>query len=67
MILYSTGCPKCQVLIKKLDNACISYEICSDPKIMQEKNLLAVPALEINGTIYNFKEAVNLINRGELL
>ena len=66
MILYSTGCPKCQVLIKKLDKANISYEICTDQKIMQEKKLLSVPALEINNAIYNFKEAVDLINRGEL-
>lgn len=66
IILYSTGCPKCQVLRKKLEKANINFNICKDTNIMKEKNINSVPALEVNGTLYSFKDAAELINRGEL-
>ena len=37
--LYSTGCPKCQVLKKKLDTAGINYTIESDIEIGVELQL----------------------------
>lgn len=64
--LYSTGCPKCVVLTKKLEKASIKYELCTDAATMQAKGITSVPALEVNGTIYGFKDAADLINRGEL-
>ena len=66
IILYSTGCPKCQVLRKKLEKANIDFNICKDTDTMKEKNINSVPALEVNGTLYSFKDAAELINRGEL-
>lgn len=66
IILYSTGCPKCQVLRKKLEKANINFNICKDTDTMKEKNINSVPALEVNGTLYSFKDAAELINRGEL-
>jgi len=64
--LYSTGCPKCQVLTKKLEKANIQFNICKDTNIMKEKNINSVPVLEVDGTLYGFKDAAELINRGEL-
>ena len=55
--LYSTGCPKCQVLKKKLDAAGINYTIESDIKIMKDKGFLQVPILEVDGKYMNFTEA----------
>ena len=62
IIFYTTGCPKCEVLKKKLSSKNLSYEICEDTNIMLEKGLSSAPALEVNGKIYNFKEAIKFIN-----
>ncbi len=57
IILYSTGCPKCKVLKKKLDSANIDYELISDVDIMQEKGFASTPVLEVNGHCMSFVEA----------
>lgn len=61
VILYSTGCPKCSVLEKKLDIAKIKYEVCNDQKIMKEKGMTSAPALEVDGVMYDFAEAIKFI------
>ena len=55
--LYSTGCPKCQVLKKKLDAAGINYTIESNIEIMKDKGFLQVPILEVDGKHMSFTEA----------
>lgn len=59
--LYSTHCPKCNVLESKLKQKNIKYQEINDPEIMQQKNFEFVPILEVDGVIYNFKEAVEWI------
>lgn len=59
--LYSTGCPKCSVLEKKLDMANIKYKVCNDQEIMKEKGMTSAPALEVNGIMYDFTEAIKFI------
>lgn len=61
-ILYSTGCPKCKVLIKKLELAKIPYEICEDTEIIKEKGITSVPVFETKGKKLSFKEAIDYIN-----
>lgn len=61
VILYSTGCPKCSVLEKKLDIANIKYEVCNDQEIMKEKGMISAPALEVDGVMYDFAEAIKFI------
>lgn len=60
--LYSTHCPKCNVLEKKLKQKNISYEEVNDVEIMKEKGYLSVPVLEIDGVSMNFKTASDWIN-----
>lgn len=60
-ILYTTHCPKCSVLEKKLKQAGVNYEICEDIETMQNKNIDTAPALEINGQLLNFIEAVKWV------
>ena len=62
LILYSTHCPRCNVLEKKLKQKDISYEEVNDTDVMEEKGYLSVPVLEVNGTGMNFKEAIDWIN-----
>lgn len=59
--LYSTHCPKCKVLEMKLKQKNISYEEVTDIEIMKEKGFMSVPKLEVDGTIYEFKEAAKWI------
>ena len=65
IIFYTTGCPKCSVLKKKLDMAHIQYEVCQDTEVMQNKGMSSAPALEIEGQLLNFKEAVEWL-RGKV-
>ena len=59
--LYSTHCPKCKVLEMKLKQKNISYEEVTDIKVMEEKGFKSVPKLEIDGVVYDFKEATQWI------
>lgn len=60
--LYSTHCPKCNVLEKKLKQKNISYEEVNDIEIMKDKGYLSVPVLEVNGVSMDFKTASDWIN-----
>ena len=62
VILYSTGCPKCKVLVAKLNAKNIKYNTVSDVGIIISKGISTVPVLEVNGTIMDFKTAVDWIN-----
>lgn len=48
-ILYTTHCPKCNVLAMKLNAVNIDYDVCEDTKIMEEKKIIYAPMLEVEG------------------
>lgn len=60
-ILYSTGCPKCKILKKKLDDANIVYKENNNVDDMLKLGLEQVPVLFVDETIFNFGEAVKWI------
>ena len=62
IILYSTGCPKWEILKKKMGEKNISYTEINDIDIMNEKNITFVPMLEIEGKLLNYRESVSFIN-----
>ena len=62
IILYTTHCPKCEVLTQKLKNKNINFEIIDDIELIKEKNITMVPVLSVNDQLMNFKEAVDWIN-----
>ena len=62
MILYTTNCPKCKVLETKLNSKNITYDICDDVSVMEEKGFMEAPKLEVDDKVLNFKEAVDYIN-----
>lgn len=63
--LYSTHCPRCNVLEKKLQQKKIDYKEINDTAIIEQKGYLSVPVLEVNGKSMNFKEAVDWVNAQE--
>ena len=57
VILYSTGCPKCQVLVKKLDAAGVRYTVSTDVDEMLALGIKAAPCLEVDGKLMDFPHA----------
>ena len=61
VVLYSTHCPKCKVLALKLKQKSIDYEEINDVEVMKSKGFVSAPKLEVDGVVYDFKEAVEWI------
>lgn len=61
-VLFSTGCPRCNVLKQKLDSAGVEYEIVSDVARLEAEGIDYVPVLDIDGTRLEFAEAVKWAN-----
>ena len=64
VVMYSTGCPKCKILKKKLDEKKVVYEEETDVEKMKSKGINRVPVLEVDGKLFSYSEAVKLINDG---
>lgn len=65
VILYSTGCPKCNVLKKKLNDKNINFTENNDIDIMASLGIEQVPVLSIDGKLMNFTQANTWINERE--
>lgn len=61
--LYSTHCPRCQVLEKKLEKAGIEYQVCDNVDFMRSRGWKEAPILEVDGKIMDFRAAVSWINQ----
>lgn len=61
IILYSTGCPKCNVLETKLNSKSIKYEVCRDIEVMQSKGMMTAPNLEVDGELMDFSAAIKWV------
>ena len=60
--LFSTGCPKCQILEKKLAQKGIEYNEVNDIQQMLDMGLKSVPWLEVDGQMMDFNQANKWIN-----
>lgn len=65
VILYSTGCPRCNVLVQKLNSKGIEYDVVNDVDVMTEKGIETVPVLEVDGQLMKFPEAMKWVEKGE--
>ena len=61
--MYSTHCPKCLILEKKLNEAGVDYKICDDIDIMTNKGFDLLPMLEVDDNIMNYTETVKWVNK----
>lgn len=62
MILYSTGCPKCNVLMDKLHEKNQTFIINSNTEEMIALGIDQVPVLSVNGKLLDFSNAVKWLN-----
>lgn len=65
IILYSNGCPKCNVLKKKLTEKNINYIENNDIDTMTSLGIDQVPILSVDGNLLDFAEANKWINERE--
>lgn len=65
VILYSTGCPSCNVLKKKLTAKGIQFEENTNQELMRSMNFVRVPVLDVDGKQMDFAAANNWINEQE--
>lgn len=62
VILYSTHCPKCEILKKKLTEKNVNFTEVNDTDVMLEKGFMSAPMLEVGDEIMSFSNANKWIN-----
>lgn len=62
VVLYSTGCPRCEILKEKLQNKGIFFDVVEDKEKIVTMGFTSVPVLIVDGVIMDFREAVNWAN-----
>ena len=65
LILYTTHCPKCIILEKKLNAKSLNFTVCDDIKIMKQLGIDYTPMLAVENKLLSFSEAVQYINNIE--
>lgn len=63
IILYSNHCPQCMILEKFLNMYGIEYTTFSDEEEMIKMGFKSMPMLSVDGVIYSFRDAYNLIEK----
>lgn len=62
VVLYSTHCPKCQIIEKKLQQKYISFIEENDVDKMLSMGIKSVPWLDVDGELMDFAQANKWLN-----
>ncbi|MBQ3421964.1 MAG: hypothetical protein IJH34_09895 [Romboutsia sp.] len=66
VVLYSTHCPKCNILEKKLTQKGIDFTIVDDNaevvKFGKAHKIMSSPILKVNGAVFDFNNANAWVN-----
>lgn len=63
MTLYTTGCPKCRILEKKMTDKNIEFDKCEDKNEMASLGIVSVPVLKLDdGRLLGYFDAVKYVN-----
>ncbi len=65
IIFYTTNCPRCQVLKKKMDSLGIEYQLNNDIEEMMLWGIQTVPVLRIEKQLLDFSQAVKWLKEYE--
>lgn len=63
IVLFSTGCPKCRVLLKKLDSKGLDYTENKSVEEMQELGITSAPVLKVGEELLDFKSAIRWVDK----
>ncbi len=66
VILYTTHCPKCEVLEAKLKSKKVEYDCVTDTQEMLKLGMASAPNLSVDGNIMDFSQAVTWVNALEV-
>lgn len=58
IILYSTGCPKCEILKGRLEKNNIKFHISDDVDYLIENGFQTAPVLQIDDQFYEYADAM---------
>lgn len=61
VVLYSTKCPKCLIVEKKLKDKGIEFEEVTNINAMLEKGFMVAPMLEVDGEVMDYTKAINWV------
>lgn len=62
IIFYSTHCPQCKILEKKMAEKNVKYTEVNDLDEMMKKGIKSVPMLEVDGELLNYVKSFNYIS-----
>ena len=62
IVLYSNHCPRCEILLTKLQNSGVEFTVQDNIDVLTEKGFDFMPVLEVDGKCLNFIEANAYIN-----
>lgn len=65
VVLYTTGCPRCKILKKKLDEAGIEYTENNNVDEMLSLGISEVPVLKVNGELLNYNSSIEWLSNRE--
>lgn len=65
IILYSTNCPKCNVLAQKLKKMGIDFQISYDTDQLIKLGFMEAPILKVENQYFNFSKAIKWIKEQE--
>lgn len=61
-VLYTTHCPKCNVLYKKMTDKGIFFDVSEDVEHLIKMGYMTAPILFDGEKYYTFEEAMKLVN-----
>lgn len=64
--LYTTHCPRCTILEKKLNEKNLSFNTFEDVNEMIKLGFTTVPILKVDDILFNFSDAIKWINEVEI-
>ena len=59
-------CGMCKMLKNIMTQKGIKFTVCEDTAEMAKLNISSVPVLSVNGELYNFKDALKMVQSGGL-
>ena len=59
--LYTTHCPQCKVLTKKLDMANIKYDVVDDKEEFVKRGFKSAPILVVDEQVLKFADAIRWV------
>lgn len=63
VILFSTHCPRCEILAKKLNDNNIKFSENNDIDAMLAMGLTTAPALKVDDKIMGYLDAIKWLNK----